>query len=128
MGGPPGIPGNPLPAEPNVPGFVELGIVPIPCTTEGEDNKGAEGTPPTPPDGSSPFCKLSEDGFEGLAADELLCARAEAAQTERMTGRTSRRTRIIETSLSHLLTEREHTKNQPKSVVREAGIEPARHC
>ena len=96
MGGPPGIPGNPLPAEPNVPGFVELGTVPIPCTTEGED-KGVAGA--IPPDGPRPFCRLSEDGFEGLAADELLCAKAEEAQTEKRTGRANRRTRIIKTSL-----------------------------
>ena len=70
MGGPPGIPGKPLPAEPNEPGFVELGMVPIPRTTDGED-RGAVGTPPTLPDGSSPFCRLSEDGFCGFAADEL---------------------------------------------------------
>lgn len=127
MGGPPGIPGNPLPAEPNEPGLVELGIVPIPCTTEGEDT-GAAGTLPTPPEGSSPFWRLSEDGFEGLAADELLCARAEDVHTERMTGRASRRIRIIGTSLSYLLTEREHTKDHQELVVREAGIEPARHC
>jgi hypothetical protein len=127
MGGPPGIPGNPLPAEPKEPGLVELGIVPIPCTTESDD-KGAAATLPTPPEGSIPFCRLSEDGFDGLATDELLCARAEGTQTAKMTGRASRRTRIIETSLSYLLTEREHTKNQPRVVVREAGIEPARHC
>ena len=99
MGGPPGIPGNPLPAEANEPGLVELGIVPIPCTTEDEET-GATGAPPVPPEGSIPFCRLSEAGFEGLAADELLCARTEEAHTERMTGRASRRTRIIEASLS----------------------------
>lgn len=98
MGGPPGIPGNPLPAEPNEPGFVELGMVPTPCTTDGEE-RGAAGDPPDPPDGSSPFCRLSEDGFEGLAADELLCAKAEEAQTEKRTGRANRRTRIIKPSL-----------------------------
>lgn len=78
MGGPPGIPGNPLPAEPNEPGFVELGMVPIPCTTDGEE-RGAAGTPPDPPEGSSPFCKLSEDGFCGFAEEALLCALTEGA-------------------------------------------------
>ena len=127
MGGPPGIPGNPLPAEPNVPGFVELGIAPIPCTTEGKEI-GPAGTFPIPPEGSRLFCRLSEDGFCGFAGDGLVCARTKEAETERMTESASRRTRIIETSLSYLLTEREHTKNQPEFVVREAGIEPARHC
>lgn len=98
MGGPPGIPGNPLPAEPKEPGLVELGIVPIPCTAEGEETD-ATGAFPVPPEGSSPFCRLSEDGFEGLAADELLCAKAEEAQTEKRTGRANRRTRIIKPSL-----------------------------
>lgn len=102
MGGPPGIPGNPLPAEPDEPGFVELGMVPTPCATDGEE-RGAAGDPP---DGSSPFCRLSEDGFEGLAAGELLCAKTEEPHTERMTGRASRRTQIIEASLSLLCTHR----------------------
>ena len=97
MGGPPGIPGNPLPAEPNEPGFVELGMVPIPCTTEGE-NKGVAGT--ILPDGSSPFCRLSEEGFCGFAGDGLVWASAKETQTVRAIGRVSRTTRVIESSLS----------------------------
>ncbi len=97
MGGPPGIPGNPLPAEPKVPGFVELGIVPIPCTTEGEDN-GVAGT--IPPEGSSPFCRLSEDGFCGFAGDGLVCASPEVIPIVKAIERISRRIRIIDASLS----------------------------
>jgi hypothetical protein len=126
MGGPPGIPGNPLPAEPKVPGLLELGIVPIPCTTEGED-KGVAGT--IPPEGSSPFCRLSEDGFCGFAGDGLVCASAKETQTVRATGRVSRTTRVIESSpIRYRLTGCERKMDQPKLMVREAGIEPARHC
>ena len=124
MGGPPGIPGNPLPAEPNVPGFVELGMVPIACTTEGED-AGATGTTPIPP---IPFCRLREDGFCGFGEGETFCARTEDVQMERTIGRASRRTRIIEASLSCTWSLSEHAKHPPGLVVREAGIEPARHC
>ena len=95
MGGPPGIPGNPLPAEPNEPGFVELGMVPIPCTTDGEDT-GVAGTIPIPPDGSRLFCRLSEDGFCGFAEGELLCASAEEIQAVQAIRRVSRRTRAIQ--------------------------------
>lgn len=101
MGGPPGIPGNPLPAEPNEPGLVELGMVPIPCTTEGEDN-GVAGMIPIPPEGSSPFCRLSEDGFCGFAGDGLICASPKGTQTAKAIGRASRRTRIIDASLSRI--------------------------
>jgi hypothetical protein len=129
MGGPPGIPGNPLPAELNVPGLVELGIVPIPCTSEGEET-GAAGTLPVPPAGSSPFCRLSDDGFCGFAGDGLVCASPEEIQIVKAIGRASRRIRIIEASLScsDSLSVNKQTKNQPELVVREAGIEPARHC
>lgn len=62
MGGPPGIPGNPLPAEPNVPGLLELGMEPTPWTVDGSDDRAA-GAPLVPPEGSSPFGRLSEEGF-----------------------------------------------------------------
>ncbi len=127
MGGPPGIPGNPLPAEPNVPSLVELGMVPILCTTEGED-KEVEGTTPITPDGSRLFCRLSEDGVCGFAGDGLVCATPEETQTVKAIGRASRRTRIIKAPSLVRTHEREQTKNRQELVVREAGIEPARHC
>jgi len=68
MDGPPGIPGNPLPAEPNVPGLLELGMEPTPWTVDVRDESVA-GTTLVPPEGSIPFCRLSEEGFCGFADD-----------------------------------------------------------
>lgn len=99
IGGPPGIPGNPRPAEPNVPGLEELGIVPTPCRSEGEET-GAADALPAPPAGSSPLCRLDEDGFCGLAGDGPVCASAEETQTVRAVRRVRRTTRDIESFLS----------------------------
>lgn len=62
IGGPPGIPGSPLPAEPNVPDLVELGMIPAACTVDGEDGL-AEEDPPVPPEGSRLLRRLDDDGF-----------------------------------------------------------------
>ena len=71
MGGPPGIPGSPLPAEPNVPDFVELGIAPMPCTVVGWGDN-VEDTTPVPPEGSRLLSRLDDDGFWGFAGEGLL--------------------------------------------------------
>ena len=48
-------------------------MVPVPCTSEGEET-GAADTVPVPPAGSSPLCRLDEEGFCGFAGVGLVCA------------------------------------------------------
>lgn len=62
------MPGKPLPAEPSVPGLLELAIIPAGCMAESGET-GAEEGAPEPPDGSRPLCRLSEEGFWGVADD-----------------------------------------------------------
>lgn len=99
MGGPPGIPGNPRPAEPTVPGFVELGMVPVAGTVDGKAGWAA-GAPLIPPEGSRLLSRLDDEGFCGFAEEELFCAKTGGATATARIERTSRRTRITETSLA----------------------------
>lgn len=99
--------------------------VPVPCTSEGEKT-GAEDTVPVPPAGSSPLCRLDEEGFCGFAGVGLVCAGAKETQTVEMS-RVSRTTRGIESSLSSAVSRNSRARGTVEHMVREAGIEPARH-
>lgn len=100
-------------------------MVPVPCTSEGEET-GAADTVPVPPAGSSPLCRLDEEGFCGFAGVGLVCAGAKETQAVEMS-RLSRTTRCIESSLSGIDLRNSRARGTVAHMVREAGIEPARH-
>ena len=78
IGGPPGIPGNPCPADRKDPGRLELDMDEIPWVVAIGDVLPRVVGVIVVADVSIPACKLCVEGFWGLAGVGVVCAMVEA--------------------------------------------------